>query len=112
MDPHRQVLETILSVQATPPPAYPSPTIVTINVEGTRDPLAPWFVLQSWNVVRRVLLLLLLLRRSLSRATVVTDDDDDGGGGDSVDADRRSCARDLGAQAHVLDEQSRVLVLH
>jgi len=52
MDPHRQVLETILSVQATPPPAYPSPTIVTINVEGTRDPLAPWFVLQSWNVVR------------------------------------------------------------
>jgi len=52
MSSHRQVLEVVLSIQATPPPVYPTPTIVTVFVEATRDPLAPWTPLQSWNCVR------------------------------------------------------------
>jgi hypothetical protein len=69
MSSSRPVLEVLLSMQATDYTHFPNPTIVSVNVEGSRGTNSPWNRLQTWNVVcASTISLSLSLSLSLSRA--------------------------------------------
>jgi hypothetical protein len=67
MSSSRPVLEVLLSMQATDYTHFPNPTIVSVNVEGSRGTNSPWNRLQTWNVVCASTISL-SLSLSLSRA--------------------------------------------